>query len=66
MRFESELGEVFPVETEKYWCHVKVVGSDVEAQILCPGKKNIPFGPGRKKWAEVIWFFNIIFLWRQT
>lgn len=66
MHFEATLGEVFPVETEQYWCHVKVVGSDMEAQILCLGQKNIPFGPSRRKWARVFCFFNKMFSWRQT
>lgn len=65
MHFEAVLGEVFPIGTEKYWCYEKVVGSDVEAQILCPGRKNISFGPGRKKWAGAISYFNKMFEWKQ-
>lgn len=34
--------------------YVKVVGSDVESQILRPGQKNIHLGPGGEKWAWVV------------
>lgn len=45
---------------------MKVVGSDVKAQILCPGQKNIPFGPRGKKWAGMFCFFNKMFSWSKT
>lgn len=33
---------------------MKVVGSDVEWQILCPGQENIHIGPAREEWAGVV------------
>ena len=34
--------------------YVKVVGSDVESQILCPGQENTHIRLGREKWAGVV------------